>query len=334
MAALEQKLTLFSPSYSSPVSASLTNNGSIAENSTCGYVRKDHNINDGGIFSMIFITLFICLVGFVCNGMVIWLLGFRIKRTPINTYLLNLSIADFGVVTSVIAIDAYWLVAKLDYSQYRDPLKSIFRTLFLFMYSNSQFLLTVISIDRCVSVFFPLWYRCHRPPYLSTVVCAAIWILTFLLSPLHAILFLTIQYFAMNVLLCYPLMAIATLILFVKVRHKPRNRGRSKSLTVILLSLLFFLIFGIPVNLTTVLTYYYFLYDIDPRNFFSDDPSLSDLCIAVNSSINPVHYFLAGRQKTILRGVSKYSCMSPSLAQFCEDKIFKNVFGVVETLGQ
>ncbi|KAF7237387.1 Proto-oncogene Mas [Varanus komodoensis] len=298
MAALEQKLTLFSPSYSSPVSASLTNNGSIAENSTCGYVRKDHNINDGGIFSMIFITLFICLVGFVCNGMVIWLLGFRIKRTPINTYLLNLSIADFGVVTSVIAIDAYWLVAKLDYSQYRDPLKSIFRTLFLFMYSNSQFLLTVISIDRCVSVFFPLWYRCHRPPYLSTVVCAAIWILTFLLSPLHAILFLTIQYcdlwfhlFLLNGLVFTSIMCVSTITLFIKACLISSQHKRGKLLTSILLALLFFLLFAFPMNAIQYLSF---------RIPYFDNPYLYEyayICASLNSAVNPVIYFLVGRQK-------------------------------------
>ncbi|XP_054841886.1 proto-oncogene Mas-like [Eublepharis macularius] len=46
------------------------------------------------------------------------------------------------------------------------------------MYVTSQLLLTAISIDRCVSILFPIWYRCHRTTHWSTMVCALIWALT------------------------------------------------------------------------------------------------------------------------------------------------------------
>ncbi|KAF7237386.1 Mas-related G-protein coupled receptor member H [Varanus komodoensis] len=294
-------------------------------------------------FIISIILLILCLFGLVGNGTVIWLLGFHIERNAFTTYILNLAVADFGVLITLL-VESIITIEMGNWEEINTAVLLAFFSTWGFLYTSGQLLLTTIGIDRCVAVLFPIWHRCHRPPKLSLFISVHVWVFSLMMTGSNLLLLLTghgpVVPVAMNVLLCYPLMAIATLILFVKVRHKPRNRGRSKSLTVILLSLLFFLIFGIPVNLTTVLTYYYFLYDIDPRNFFSDDPvfdhaqkitifkyfkiimvfqSLSDLCIAVNSSINPVHYFLAGRQKTILRGVSKLKVSLQNFFQNMED---------------
>ncbi|KAG8147488.1 hypothetical protein E2320_000211, partial [Naja naja] len=180
------------------------NTTEIASNSTGIpeiYPYPYEQLSDNLTYNLLngFIAL-ICILGLVGNGRTIYLLAFSIKRNPFTTFILNLSIADFGVITSLI-------------------MAAIFVTV--------QFLLTAISLDRCVAALFPLWHRCHRHPNLSTLVCVLIWILSFLLSAVHFILYQT------------------------------KSLGGS-----------------------------HFLYQL-----------IVNGCAAVNSSINPLLYFLVGRKK-------------------------------------
>ncbi|XP_070798093.1 proto-oncogene Mas-like [Pituophis catenifer annectens] len=239
----------------------------------------------------------ICILGLVGNGMTIYLLAFSIKRNPFTTFILNLSIADFGVITSLITAAIFVSVFTL--SQKTHVLNAfffLFFEFFFFTYSASQFLLTAISLDRCVAVLFPLWHRCHRPPYLSTLVCSLIWILSFLLSGVHFILHQTRTYgrsplfyqLIVNGLLCTPLMVVSTVTLMIHMRSK-MQRNQRKLLTTIFLALLFFLLLSLPMDVFYVLEY-----------FVSYNPLLMTVgigCAVLNSSINPLLYFLVGRKK-------------------------------------
>ncbi|XP_060548351.1 proto-oncogene Mas-like [Pantherophis guttatus] len=243
-----------------------------------------------------FIAL-ICIFGLVGNGTTIYLLAFSIKRNPFTTFILNLSIADFGVITSLITAAIFVSVFTLSHKTHL--LNAFFFLLFeffFFTYSASQFLLTAISLDRCVAVLFPLWHRCHRPPYLSTLVCSLIWILSFLLSAVHFILDQTRTYgrsplfyqLIVNGLLCTPLMVVSTVTLLIHMRSK-MQRNQKKLLTIIFLALLFFLLFSLPMDVFYVLEY-----------FVSYNPLLLTIgvgCATLNSSINPLLYFLVGRKK-------------------------------------
>uniref|UniRef100_A0A8D2LGP8 G-protein coupled receptors family 1 profile domain-containing protein n=1 Tax=Varanus komodoensis TaxID=61221 RepID=A0A8D2LGP8_VARKO len=281
---------------------------SPGSNASLSSVESIIIINEWFIISIILLIL--CLFGLVGNGTVIWLLGFHIERNAFTTYILNLAVADFGVLITLL-VESIITIEMGNWEEINTAVLLAFFSTWGFLYTSGQLLLTTIGIDRCVAVLFPIWHRCHRPPKLSLFISVHVWVFSLMMTGSNLLLLLTghgpVVPVAMNVLLCYPLMAIATLILFVKVRHKPRNRGRSKSLTVILLSLLFFLIFGIPI---TIFKYFKIIMVFQ---------SLSDLCIAVNSSINPVHYFLAGRQKTILRGVSKLKVSLQNFFQNMED---------------
>ncbi|KAG8147836.1 hypothetical protein E2320_022636, partial [Naja naja] len=197
-------------------------------------------------------TALICILGLVGNGRTIYLLAFSIKRNPFTTFILNLSIADFGVLTSLILAAIVVVVSPLYKDTYIDQtFFFLFFELFSFTYSASQFLLTAISLDRCVAVLFPLWHRCHRPQNLSTLVCTVIWILSFLLSVLHYILYQTNSFgrspvlyqLIVNGLLCTPLMVVSTVTLWIHTWSKSQ-RNQRKLLTTILLALLFFLLFS------------------------------------------------------------------------------------------
>uniref|UniRef100_A0A670IG43 G-protein coupled receptors family 1 profile domain-containing protein n=1 Tax=Podarcis muralis TaxID=64176 RepID=A0A670IG43_PODMU len=236
------------------------------------------------------IPIIISMFGFLGNGKVIHLLGFHIEKNPFTTCTLNLSIADFGVFTSFLHTIGY--IDQVDTIVYIYLLVTYF---FLFMYNTGQYLLTAISMERCVSVIFPLWHRCHRPPHFSTLVCATIWITSFLLTVICIIIVIfrvttkpLFYLLLMNAILCLPLMTVSTLVLFIKVCFRSQQRNKGKALTAILLALLFFLFLAFPFTFYVSYCYYF--------------PHLHSLmligfgCSSVNSSINPIIYFLVGRR--------------------------------------
>ncbi|KAJ7338169.1 hypothetical protein JRQ81_010811 [Phrynocephalus forsythii] len=264
----------------------------------CGYVDSDQNHNSTGMVVTSSFTLLISLFGILGNGIVIWLLGFCIKGTRFTTYILNLSIADFGVVVSLLAINIYWFLNRLTNSGYHDPLKTIFRTCFLFTYSASQFFLTVISIDRCVCVFFPLSYHYRQPKHLSVILCVTVWALTFPFLPAHLILYLKdknceIWYyqFLLNLVFFIPGMTLSTSAILTKVCLISPQYKRGKLLTAILLSITFFLLFAFPMNIIQCL-YLYGMQFATPYPF-----EVGYICVSLNSTLNPFFYFLVGKEK-------------------------------------
>ncbi|XP_054841897.1 proto-oncogene Mas-like [Eublepharis macularius] len=237
------------------------------------------------------VILFIGILGFMGNGIVLWFLCFCIKRNSFTVYILNLAVADIGVLITMTIFFAVGSASSM----------FIYVELIIFTYSTSQFLLTVISIDRCVCVLFPIWHRLHRPSHLSTIVCAVIWVLSFLLNGTHYILLKTeilgndhhlmFYQFFVNALLCVPLMIVSTLTLFIKVCFKSQQRQRGRLLTAILLTLLFFLLFAFPLNASYLVFTLY-------TNSLASPMRYGLLCASLNSSINPFIYFLVGRKKS------------------------------------
>ncbi|XP_060099082.1 mas-related G-protein coupled receptor member X1-like [Heteronotia binoei] len=263
-------------------------------------IWSGHNTSSGGPqqnFSSYIISIFtscVSIIGLVGNGIVICLLGFYIKRTPFTMYILNLAVADFGallfgsIYDILILTDTkklFWMI--------------VFSEIAIFMYIASQLLLTAISIDRCVSVLFPFWHRWHRPRHLSIIVCALIWVLSFLSSGSIALLGLLehiqeywtlLSPFIAAAVLCLPLVMISTMILLFKVFCKSQQPWRRRPLTIVFLTLLFFLVFAFPLNAIFTI------------NCFTDFKYsyliiYGTLCASFNSCVNPVIYFLVGRKK-------------------------------------
>ncbi|KAJ6650311.1 hypothetical protein lerEdw1_013405 [Lerista edwardsae] len=274
-----------------------------------------------GVFIMSILTFLICIFGVVVNGVVIWLLRSHINRNPFPIYIKNLSLADLGLLITVAASKIFWIVEKCRPFSSCKLLLELFEDLFLFLYTTGQFLLTIISIDRCVSVFFPIWYRCHRPRRLTTAVSILTWIVSFALPGAQFSFtvdhyqegFSNLNYSLVNIqrivnaLVCLPLMAISTLILLIKFSLKSQQPRRGKLLKAILLALLFFFLFAFPMNII----YYNTIFTL---NRYPHLIEFGFLCTCLNSSINPVFYFLVGRKgsnqtkgnvKAILEGVFK-----------------------------
>ncbi|KFU87654.1 Proto-oncogene Mas, partial [Chaetura pelagica] len=161
-------------------------------------------------------------------------------------------------------------------------------------------LLTAISIERCLSVLSPIWCRSHRPKHLSGLISSLLWGLSLLLNTLGYVFctirpsdrtcrLLLITIGSLDFLFCTPLMLLFSITLFLRVKCSTQHLRTGRLFTVIMLTVLFFLIFAVPLGTMILLDFlgYRFLYS----------PEIGFVLSCVNSSLNPVIYFLVGSYK-------------------------------------
>ncbi|XP_019570503.2 mas-related G-protein coupled receptor member X2 [Rhinolophus sinicus] len=244
----------------------------------------------------------IALVGLAGNAVVLWLLGFRMQRTAFSVYILNLAGADFLYLCCQIMYSLYILMDYFPSIPYSIP--SFFIPVFIFAYITSLSFLSAISTERCLSVLWPIWYRCHRPRHTSAVMCALLWALSLLLSILegescgflfsggHQVwcqvldLITTVWLIFLFVLLSGSSLALVTRLLCGSQRVQP-----TRLYVTVLLTVLVFLLCGLPWG-----TYWFFICWI---NSGLDEFSIPLYLVAhvlscVNSCANPIIYFFVG----------------------------------------
>ncbi|XP_070806112.1 chemerin-like receptor 1 [Pituophis catenifer annectens] len=124
------------------------------------------------------ISSFAFVLGFLGNGLVIFITGFRMKKTVNTVWFLNLAIADFIFIFSLIFVRAA-VIFKWYINQYLCKMNNAL--IFLNLYA-SVYILTVISIDRCIFVRHLIWAQNHRKPRQASFVALGVWILALVLS--------------------------------------------------------------------------------------------------------------------------------------------------------
>ncbi|KFW01617.1 Mas-related G-protein coupled receptor member H, partial [Fulmarus glacialis] len=155
-------------------------------------------------------------------------------------------------------------------------------------------LLTAISVERCISVLFPIWYRCQRPKHLSGVVSGVLWALAgFFVSSMYLSFNFAESYetvfagvaIAISMILS-SMMLISNLSLFIKLRCGSQRRHPGKLYVAVLLNVIFFFALGIPFNVEV------FLNLPSSHELFPEKTTF--LLALLNCSINPIIYFLVG----------------------------------------
>ncbi|XP_072102371.1 C3a anaphylatoxin chemotactic receptor-like [Mobula birostris] len=127
----------------------------------------------------IFVYTLTFLLGVPGNGAVIWVTGFKMKRSVNTVWFLNLAVAD---LTYCLTLPFQMANIALENTWPRDNVlcKLLPSAIVLNMYA-SVFLLTMISIDRCLAVTRPIWSQIHRSLPWVRVACLGAWSLAFLM---------------------------------------------------------------------------------------------------------------------------------------------------------
>ncbi|XP_065139201.1 formyl peptide receptor-related sequence 4-like [Paramisgurnus dabryanus] len=121
----------------------------------------------------------IVLLGTTGNSVVIWVAGVLLKPSINNVWLINLAVADLIFcmthMTSLIKIFiGYW-----PFGDFMCKLKGFL------MYANmfcSVFLLAVISVDRVICVWCPIFTRKRRTLFAARLISLGVWIVAVIFS--------------------------------------------------------------------------------------------------------------------------------------------------------
>ncbi|XP_010866349.2 C3a anaphylatoxin chemotactic receptor-like [Esox lucius] len=144
------------------------------------YYRHDnfplinHNIciTDGFCIFYLVVNIVTFLVGVLGNGLVIWITGFKMKKTVNTTWYLSLAMSDFIFCVTYLPV---YIV------HFFDMVYFTFALIFITMFS-SVFLLVIISVDCCVSVVFPVWSQTNRTIGKASFVVVLTWVSSVALS--------------------------------------------------------------------------------------------------------------------------------------------------------
>ncbi|XP_075421322.1 mas-related G-protein coupled receptor member H-like [Ascaphus truei] len=262
------------------------------------------------VISVSFLTLFICLLGLVGNGVIIWLLSFRIKRNQFTVYILNLAVADFlfllgcGIYTMYIICI---LVVKNIPATADIYIGILSEMLAKTGFNASCYLLAGISAERCLSVLFPFYNSILRPKHQAAIVAACLWGLATLTMALEVFVCKDDgNYLSKGAERCIPviiftstvfvlvllLMVFSSMILLIKIQKTSKFCRPPRFYIVILFTLLVFFVSIIPARVLSLLIFFDVVRSKTlPLIFYF----IISICTAIHCTANPYIYITVGR---------------------------------------
>ncbi|KAM4015276.1 C3a anaphylatoxin chemotactic receptor-like [Anomaloglossus baeobatrachus] len=267
------------------------------------------------ILQKISITLcsIVFALGIIGNGLVIWIAGFRMKRTVSAAWFLHLAIADFLCCASL-------PLRIIDWAHFFLMLSGVCCTLIIILFNlnmtTSVLLLTAMSIDRWVSVMWPFWAKVHRSYKLVRITVAIIWLLSLLLTGLlfflNELYYLDlhewclfymidthfveikqrIQLVRLLIMCVIPFLIIMTsyVTIFFKLRKSKRSQRSQRSSRIITAVISCFFICWFPYYIWPLTS----MYDGDSVQFHAVNIFITTLAY-LNSCINPIIYVFMGQ---------------------------------------
>ncbi|XP_004485087.3 mas-related G-protein coupled receptor member X2 [Dasypus novemcinctus] len=248
------------------------------------------------------LTLIISPVGLVGNGIVLWLLGFCMRRNVFSVYILNLASVDFLFLCCRIMESLE--IPFIYYHRFKFEIPKCFEIVLSCAYITGLSLLSALSVERCLSVLCPVWYRCSRPKHTSSVVCALLWALSLLLSILDGnycgFLFSDFEdtwcrifdfITAAWLIFLFAVLSGSSLALLTRMLCGSWRMQLTRPYVAILLSVLAFLLCGLPYGISWFLLFWTLKH---PTLSCSVHCPVGLVLACVNSCANPIIYFFVG----------------------------------------
>nr|XP_032803259.1 chemokine-like receptor 1 [Petromyzon marinus] len=292
---------------------------SLITNSTEKPSEISTNLNN---FKYVSITVYtiIIILGSVGNFLVIWILGFKMKRTVVTLFFLHLSIADFifmlqmSLLVVEEAMDGHWAMGMA---------MCKLTSFGLFMNANaSVYFLTLISLDRYAALLHPVSSLPLRRLHMARWLCLAVWLFSFLLSlpplifsttaddngiifcfddysedrdeELRHIMAVNICRFVLGFALPYTIMIFCYCHIGAKLQRIDKSR-RGNSLKIIVAVVVAFFICWAPYHAIGLMeSTFYFHEDHEIHPVAKMALSIVDYLMCFNSCINPILYVFSG----------------------------------------
>ncbi|ELV10237.1 Putative G-protein coupled receptor 44 [Tupaia chinensis] len=118
------------------------------------------------------------LLGLVENGLILFVVGCRMRQSVVTTWVLHLALSDL-LATASLPFFTYFLAVGHSWELGTTFCKLHSSIFFLNMFA-SGFLLSAISLDRCLQVVRPVWSQNHRTVAAAHKVCLVLWALAVL----------------------------------------------------------------------------------------------------------------------------------------------------------
>ncbi|XP_037309729.1 C3a anaphylatoxin chemotactic receptor-like isoform X2 [Pungitius pungitius] len=257
----------------------------------------------------LFVYSVVLVFGILGNGAVIYVTGCRMKRTVNSVWFLNLALADFLFTAFLIfAIMSVSQEHQWQFGEFMCKLNGFVAVVNMFA---SIFLLTVISLDRCLSTWVVVWAQNKRTVCKAQVTCVVVWMTAVVCSIPYAHFrglvviegnmycgysgnitheqkyFFDIFRFVVGFLIPFFVILVSYVAIGVRVSRLQRN-GRNRSRRIIFSIVVAFFLCWLPFHIFSLIQLY-----TTNQNVRNTARIVGPLLVALaylNSCLNPILY--------------------------------------------